>query len=253
MGLPSSNLLKKQFEKNIVNNKSKIAAIILEPLVQCAGGMNMHSESVVRFISKIAKKYNILLILDEIATGFGRTGTMFAYEKANITSYIICLGKAITGGVISLAAVVASSNVYNAFLGEEFNKSLMHVPTYMGNPLACAAANASIKIFQKEPRLEQVLKIEKTFLERIKIFSNFPGVIDVRVKGAIGVIQLQKISNVNWLRNKFLEKGVWIRPFSDVVYLMPCFTIKNYELDKLFDSIEAVLMDWAIEFSKDIK
>ena len=251
--LPSSNLLKKQFEKNIVNNKSKIAAIILEPLVQCAGGMNMHSESVVRFISKIAKKYNILLILDEIATGFGRTGTMFAYEKANITSDIICLGKAITGGVISLAAVAASSKVYNAFLGEEFNKSLMHGPTYMGNPLACAAANASIKIFQKEPRLEQVLKIEKTFLERIKIFSNFPGVIDVRVKGAIGVIQLQKISNVNWLRNKFLEKGVWIRPFSDVVYLMPCFTIKNYELDKLFDSIEAVLMDWAIEFSKDIK
>jgi len=213
----------------------------------------MHSESVVRFISKIAKKYNILLILDEIATGFGRTGTMFAYEKVNITSDIICLGKAITGGVISLAAVAASSKVYNAFLGEEFNKSLMHGPTYMGNPLACAAANASIKIFQKEPRLEQVLKIEKTFLERIKIFSNFPGVIDVRVKGAIGVIQLQKISNVNWLRNKFLEKGVWIRPFSDVVYLMPCFTIKNYELDKLFDSIEAVLMDWAIEFSKDIK
>ena len=244
---------KKNFEKIVADNKSKIAAIILEPLVQCAGGMKMHSTQVLSYIAGVAKKNDILFILDEIATGFGRTGTMFAYEQADIQSDIICLGKALTGGALSLSAVVTTRDVYEAFLGSDLNKALMHGPTYMANPLACAAANASIEIFKDEPRLEQVLNIEKIIKDRMETFSNFPGVLDVRSKGAIGVVQLKKIPDLNWLRNRFIEKGVWIRPFLDIIYIMPCFTIKEDELNQLLDAIEQIIPEWADKFYEQIK
>ncbi|PPR29729.1 MAG: Adenosylmethionine-8-amino-7-oxononanoate aminotransferase [Alphaproteobacteria bacterium MarineAlpha9_Bin2] len=248
--IPSTMLLKEKFEKFVIRHKSKVAAIILEPLVQCAGGMKMHSADVVTYISRIAKKHKILFILDEIATGFGRTGTMFAYEQTYVRSDILCLGKALTGGTMSLAAVVASSEIYKAFLSSDFSKALMHGPTYMANPLACAAANASIKIFKNEPRLDQVLNIEKLIKARVNIYRKLPGVVDVRVKGAVGVIQLEKIADLNWLRNRFIEKGVWIRPFLDVIYIMPCFTIKDHEINRLLDAIEEIIPEWADKFYK---
>ena len=251
--IPHSNIQKKKFERIVTDNKSKIAAIILEPLVQCAGGMKMHSTQVLSYIAGVAKKNDILFILDEIATGFGRTGTMFAYEQAGIQSDIICLGKALTGGALSLSAVVTTRDVYEAFLGSDLNKALMHGPTYMANPLACAAANASIEIFKDEPRLEQVLNIEKIIKDRMEKFSNFPGVLDVRSKGAIGVVQLKKIPDLNWLRNRFIEKGVWIRPFLDIIYIMPCFTITEDELNQLLDAIEQVIPEWADKFYDQIK
>ena len=251
--IPNSNIQRKKFEKIVADNKSEIAAIILEPLVQCAGGMRMHSTQVLSYIASVAKNNNILFILDEVATGFGRTGTMFAYEQADIQSDIICLGKALTGGTLSLSAVVTTRDVYEAFLGSDLNKALMHGPTYMANPLACVAANTSIEIFKNEPRLEQVLNIEKIIKDRMETFSNFPGVLDVRLKGAIGVIQLKKIPDLNWLRNRFIEKGVWIRPFLDIIYIMPCFTIKEDELNQLLDAIEEIIPEWADKFYEQIK
>ena len=251
--IPNSNIQRKKFEKIVADNKSEIAAIILEPLVQCAGGMRMHSTQVLSYIASVAKNNNILFILDEVATGFGRTGTMFAYEQADIQSDIICLGKALTGGTLSLSAVVTTRDVYEAFLGSDLNKALMHGPTYMANPLACVAANTSIEIFKNEPRLEQVLNIEKIIKDRMETFSNFPGVLDVRLKGAIGVIQLKKIPDLNWLRNRFIEKGVWIRPFLDIIYIMPCFTIEEDELNQLLDAIEQIIPEWADKFYEQIK
>ena len=213
----------------------------------------MHSTQVLSYIASVAKNNNILFILDEVATGFGRTGTMFAYEQADIQSDIICLGKALTGGTLSLSAVVTTRDVYEAFLGSDLNKALMHGPTYMANPLACVAANTSIEIFKNEPRLEQVLNIEKIIKDRMETFSNFPGVLDVRLKGAIGVIQLKKIPDLNWLRNRFIEKGVWIRPFLDIIYIMPCFTIEEDELNQLLDAIEQIIPEWADKFYEQIK
>ena len=169
---------------------------------------------------------------------------MFAFEASNINPDIICLGKALTGGSISLAAVVATSKIYNAFLTDSDDDALMHGPTYMGNPLACAAANASIELFKNEPRLEQVKNIESILNNKLHDCKHMNSVLDVRVKGAIGVVQVNKMHNLNWLRKRFVEEGVWIRPFLDVIYLMPSFTISNDELHKLIESIIKIIPEW---------
>ncbi|MBT3938754.1 MAG: aminotransferase class III-fold pyridoxal phosphate-dependent enzyme, partial [Pelagibacterales bacterium] len=197
-----------------------------------------------KFIDDLAKENNILIIADEIATGFGRTGSMFAFDQSKIIPDIICLGKALTGGTISLAAVVATSKIYDAFLSDNDEDALMHGPTYMANPLACSAANASIDLFRTEPRLEQVKNIEKELNNKLIECKNMKSVIDVRVKGALGVIQVKKMHNLNWLRKKFVEDGVWIRPFLDVIYIMPSFTISNAEITKLTKSIINIIPEW---------
>jgi adenosylmethionine-8-amino-7-oxononanoate aminotransferase len=242
--LPVSKLQKEALKNTLLNNKSEIAAIILEPLVQCAGGFKFHSRETLKFIDDLAKENNILLIADEIATGFGRTGSMFAFEQSKIIPDIVCLGKALTGGAISLAAVVATSNIYNAFLSDNDEDALMHGPTYMANPLACAAANASLDLFETEPRLEQVKNIEKELNTKLIECKNMKSVLDVRVKGALGVIQVKKMHNLNWLRKRFVEEGVWIRPFLDVIYIMPSFTISNAEISKLTESIIKIIPEW---------
>ena len=243
--IPDNDFLKKKFKDIIIKNKQNIAAIILEPLVQCAGGFKFHSIETLQFISRIAKDNDILFILDEIATGFGRTGNMFASLDKSVDSDIICLGKALTGGTVSLAATLASKKVYNEFYSDFEKKALMHGPTYMANPLACSAANASLDLFEKEDRLVQVKNIEKKLYDKLFECKHFSGVKDVRVKGAIGVVQVQKMHNLNWLRQEFVKRGVWIRPFLDVIYIMPPFIIKDDELDLLINSIIKVLPEWS--------
>lgn len=219
------------------------AALIIEPLVQAAGGMKFHSPDLLAEIYKLAKKNNILFIADEVATGFGRTGLMFACNEAGITPDIMCLGKGLTGGMVGLAATLSTDEIYNAFLGDELWKALMHGPTFMANPLACAAANASLDLFEKEPRLKQVEKIESQLIDELEKCRELSNVADVRIKGAIGVVQIKNSSRelILELRKKFIAEGIWLRPFDDVVYIMPAFTISEKDLKKTTDAVYKVL------------
>jgi len=221
----------------------RIAAVIIEPLVQGVGGMKFHDAAVLRRVADLCRKHGVLLIADEIFTGFGRTGHMFACEEAGVVPDIMCLGKALTGGAIGLAATLARDHVFAAFLSDEPGKALMHGTTFMANPLACAAANASLDLFEREPRLAQVKKIEVLLREGLEPCRKLPGVVDVRVKGAIGVVQLEKIRDVDAMRRKFTERGVWIRPFGDIVYLTPALTIRANDLTKLTSTTYEVVSD----------
>jgi adenosylmethionine-8-amino-7-oxononanoate aminotransferase len=183
----------------------------------------------------------LLVIFDEIATGFGRTGTLFAAGQAGAVPDIVTLSKALTGGTLPLAVTVARRHVYEAFLSDDPRHALMHGPTYCGNPLACAAANASLELFRTEPRLEQVAAIEQRLRDGLAPCARLPGVADVRVKGAIGVVELAGAADTDRLRTRFVEAGVWIRPFGNVVYLMPALTIAANELDRLIDAICSVV------------
>ncbi len=219
----------------------QVAAMIIEPLVQCAGGMRFHGPKVMAALHGLAKKHDILLIADEIATGFWRTGHRFACEEAGIRPDIFCLGKALTGGTIGLGATLAREEIFEAFLSDDWNSALMHGPTFMANPLACAAANASLDLFEREPTAGRVQAIEASLRSGLERCRSLPRVVDVRVKGAIGVVQLDADVDVYALRPKFVEQGVWVRPFKDVVYLMPPLVISNEELSALTNAVYTVL------------
>jgi adenosylmethionine---8-amino-7-oxononanoate aminotransferase len=219
----------------------EIAAIIVEPLVQGAGGMRFHDASVLKTLRELADRYEVLLIFDEIFTGFGRTGAMFAFEEAGVAPDILTLSKALTGGTLPLAATIANRKVFDAFWSDDPAKALMHGPTFMANPLACAAANASLDLFEREPRLDQVAKIETALRDGLEPCRNLPGVRDVRVKGALGVVELDRIENLNALRQRFIAEGVFVRPFGSIVYLAPAFTIAEDELSLLTAAIRRVL------------
>jgi adenosylmethionine---8-amino-7-oxononanoate aminotransferase len=218
-----------------------IAAIIVEPLVQGAGGMKFHEAIVLQRLRTLADKYELLLIFDEVFTGFGRAGRMFACEQAGITPDIITLSKALTGGTLGLAATVATQRVFDAFWSDDPKKALMHGPSYMANALACAAANASLDLFEQEPRLQQVASIASALLSGLEACRSMRGVKDVRVKGAIGVVELDRIDDLDALRARFVEKGGFIRPFGNIVYLTPAFTIAPDELKKLTDAVVKVV------------
>ena len=239
--LPTDQGLDENLNVLLEHEKGRIAAVLIEPLVQGAGGMKFHSAEVLRRVADACQRHGVLLIADEIFVGFGRTGTLFACEQAGITPDILCLGKGLTGGALSLAATVARPHVYKAFLSDDPAKALMHGPTFMANPLACAAANASLDLFEAEPRLEQVARIETLLREGLEPCRHLPGVVDVRVKGAIGVVQLASLKHPAALREKFVEQGVWIRPFGDIVYLTPAFTIGEDQLATLTSSICSTL------------
>jgi adenosylmethionine-8-amino-7-oxononanoate aminotransferase len=230
-----------EFDSLLGGVTGNVAGLIIEPLVQGAGGMRFHSPDVLAEIFRIAKKHNILFIADEIATGFGRTGSMFACGEAGIAPDILCLGKALTGGMITLGATLVQNAVFDAFYDDNPDHALMHGPTYMANPLACAAANASLDVFEREPRLEQVSQIEAHLQEYLSACRHLPNVADVRVKGAIGVVQMEAGVDVYSLRDKFLERGVWVRPFKDIIYLMPPLSVSPEELRILTDSVASVL------------
>ena len=218
-----------------------IAGIIVEPLVQGAGGMKFHDAAVLKRLRAAADKYDVLLIFDEIFTGFGRTGTIFACEQAGVVPDIITLSKALTGGTLGLAATVATRKVFDAFWSDDSAKALMHGPSYMANALACAAANASLDLFEREPRLRQVASIAAALEQGLAPCRQMPGVKDVRVMGAIGVVELESIPNLNALRARFVDEGVFIRPFGNAVYLTPAFTIGGDELARLTGAIVHVI------------
>ena len=221
----------------------EIAAIIVEPLVQGAGGMRFHDAEVLRRLRAAADRYELLLIFDEIFTGFGRTGAMFASETANVVPDIITLSKALTGGTLPLAATIARRKVFDAFWSDDPAHALMHGPTYMGNALACAAANASLDLFEREPRLKQVAHITAALTRGLAPCRGLPGVKDVRVQGAIGVVELDRIADLDGLRARFVAEGVFIRPFGSIVYLTPAFTIDDDELEKLTQVVVTVLAE----------
>ena len=223
----------------------EIAAIIVEPLVQGAGGMRFHDAGVLRRLRAAADRYELLLIFDEIFTGFGRTGAMFASETANVVPDIITLSKALTGGTLPLAATIARRKVFDAFWSDDPAHALMHGPTYMGNALACAAANASLDLFEAEPRLRQVADISAALARDLAPCRGLPGVKDVRVLGAIGVVELDRIDDLDRLRARFVEEGVFIRPFDSVVYLTPAFTVGADELARLTGAIVKIVGEQA--------
>ena len=235
--LPRDATTQAAFEALLKQHKHELAAVIVEPRVQGAGGMRFHDVATLAFIRATCDRHKVLLIADEIMTGFGRTGTLFACDQ--VVADITCLSKALTGGTLPLAATVATDRVFSAFCSERPADAFMHGPTYMANPLACAAANASLDLFETEPRLQQVAAIEAQLRTELEPCRGLPGVVDVRVQGAIGVVQLA--GDTKALRPAFIERGVWVRPFGDIAYLMPPFVITPDELSQLTAAVCAVV------------
>jgi adenosylmethionine-8-amino-7-oxononanoate aminotransferase len=241
--LPATAELARSFERTVAANANELTAIIVEPLVQAAGGMKFHSAETLASIAAVARRHGLLLIADEIATGFGRTGKLFACEHAGVVPDIVTVSKALTGGTLPLAATVATPRVYEAFLSDDPARALMHGPTFAGNALACAAANASLDLFEREPRLAQVARIAEQLSTGLAECRALAGVRDVRVRGAIGVVQLERAPKLDALRRRFVALGVWVRPFGDVVYLMPSLVIGPSDLAVLMDAMGRVLGD----------
>jgi adenosylmethionine-8-amino-7-oxononanoate aminotransferase len=239
--LPAEESSAAAFEAVLERHAHELAGIVVEPLVQGAGGMRFHAPAVLQRLRRAADRFQLLLILDEIFTGFGRTGTLFACEAAGVVPDIVTLSKALTAGTLPLAATVARRSVFEAFWSDEAGHALMHGPTYMGNALACAAANASLDLFAREPRLEQVAAISSALERGLAPCRELPGVRDVRVMGAIGVVELEHIADIDGFRARFVTEGVFVRPFGSVVYLTPPFTISEEELAVLTEAVHRVL------------
>ncbi|AHG60090.1 adenosylmethionine--8-amino-7-oxononanoate transaminase [Buchnera aphidicola] len=230
------------FQKIIEENSSKIAGVILEPIVQGVGGMNFYHPKYLKKIKILCHNYNIPLIFDEIATGFGRTGKFFSFQHADVIPDILCLGKALTGGTITLAATLTTRHIANIISMSKVG-CFMHGPTYMGNPLACAAANANIKILETNQWKIQVSNIEKQLYKNLTPLIDHPYVIDVRILGAIGVIECSRLVNMPLMQKFFVNNGVWIRPFKKLIYIVPPYIISTNELNKLINVITQALND----------
>ena len=220
-----------------------LAGIIVEPLVQGAGGMRFYDPAVLRRLRQLADRFDLLLIFDEIFTGFARTGTMFACESADVVPDIVTLSKALTGGTLPLAATVAGRKVFDAFWSDDPMHALMHGPTYMANALGCAAANASLDLFEDGKRLKQVANLQASLKQGLAACCDLAGVIDVRVRGAVGVVELERIEDLNGLRSAFVEKGTFIRPIGSVIYLAPALTIGQDDIARLTQTIADVLRE----------
>jgi adenosylmethionine-8-amino-7-oxononanoate aminotransferase len=214
-----------------------VAAILVEPLVQGAGGMLFHSAETLRRLRRLADKHDVLLIFDEIFTGFGRTGTLFAMQAAGTEPDIVTLSKALTGGTLPLSAAVASTKVFDAFWSDDPNAALMHGPTFMANALACAAANASLDLFETGAWAADVARISEGLERGLAPCRGLSGVADVRVLGAIGVVEMDTPVDVGRLSARFAELGCWIRPMGKVVYLTPPLVIGDDDLGLLTQAV----------------
>lgn len=241
MPLPETAAAMAEFHDFLGENRGHIAAVMIEPLVQGAGGMKFHDAEVLQGIRAACDASGVLLIFDEIFTGFGRTGALFAAGAAGVLPDIMCVGKALTGGTTPLSAAIAREHVFEAFLSDDPQAALMHGPTFMANPLACAAANAALDLFEQESWAESVARIEAQMRRELEPCRTLPGVVDVRVMGAIAAIQLDDLSDKEVLKARFMEAGVWLRPFADIVYLTPPFIIGEDDLRRLTSAIVGVL------------
>ncbi|EHH1110660.1 adenosylmethionine--8-amino-7-oxononanoate transaminase [Vibrio parahaemolyticus] len=228
------------FEHKIDSHHQELAAVILEPIVQGAGGMRIYHSEFLKGVRRLCDKYDLLLIADEIATGFGRTGKLFACEHADIQPDILCVGKALTGGYMTLSATLASKHVADTVCGGDAG-CFMHGPTFMGNPLACAVATASLELIEQGDWQQQTQQIEMLFSELLPKLEEYDLVKNTRWLGAIGVVETHRPVNMETIQALFVEHGVWIRPFGKLIYMMPPFISKPEDIEKLINAIDAAL------------
>lgn len=227
-------------EALLKEKQNELAAFILEPIVQCAGGFHIYSPLYLKAARELCRQYEVLLIFDEVATGFGRTGKLFAAEHANVTPDIMVLGKALTAGYMGHAATLTTTAVYNSFLGDDRSKALMHGPTFMANALACTVALKGIQIQEQEHYLEKISRIE-TIIRREFDTIHSDAVTHKRIIGAIGAMELRDASLLNGFKAFAMDHGAWLRPIGNVVYVMPAYIITEAELVKLIAVIQAWL------------
>jgi adenosylmethionine-8-amino-7-oxononanoate aminotransferase len=237
-GTPLDPTYVAHLEEIIARHAEDIAAVIVEPVVQGAGGMRFHNPGYLQVLRELTRAHDILLIFDEIATGFGRTGALFAAEHAEVSPDIMCVGKALTGGYLSLAAALCSSEIAEGISQSEM-PVLAHGPTFMGNPLACAIANASVDLLRRRDWVADVARIEKRLLAGLSPAAELPGVADVRVLGAIGVVQLDHPVDIAVATRTAIRSGVWLRPFRDLIYTMPPFVADDTDIDAITQAIRA--------------
>lgn len=226
------------FKRIMEKRHGELAAVMIEPVVQGAGGMWFYSPRYLSRVRELCDEFDVLLLVDEIATGFGRTGEFFACRHADVVPDVVCVGKALTGGYMTLAATVATERVSNGLSAK--GGVLMHGPTFMANPLACAVASASIRLLMESPWQERVRRIEGLLRSGLEPCSRYSAVSDVRVLGAIGVVEMKKPVNMGDIKRRFIERGVWIRPFGKLIYVMPPYIIDDEELACLTNAIVEV-------------
>lgn len=222
--------------QEIISSKSDIAAFIVEPLLQGAGGFRLYPAEFLNRAYKICQQHDILMIFDEVATGFGRTGTLFAANQCDFTPDIMVLSKALTAGYVGHAATIATSAVFEAFYGKTESNALMHGPTFSGNPLACSVALKSIEIFERENYLEKIKRIHAILLHRFSSISS-EKIKDIRIIGACAAIEVHDSAYLEGFKEFAIENGTWLRPFEEFVYIMPAYIISEAELNKLIDVI----------------
>ena len=241
--LPRDDISEAALDRLLTERGGEIAGILVEPRVQGAGGMLLHDDAVLRRLRAVADRHGLLLIFDEIFTGFGRTGDLFACTGSGVTPDIITLSKALTGGTLPLSAAIANRRVFDAFWSDDPGAALMHGPTYMANPLACAAANASLDLFETGSWKSDIARINEALITGLAPCRDAPGVVDVRTLGAIGVVEFDAPVPVGALCARFAELGCWIRPMGKVVYLTPPFVTSDADLARLTAAIRTVCRD----------